>query len=210
MNRWLPIVALALLLAACSTTKPVPVDPVTDPTIVGSLDEAAREGSIQAEAGARTGRRIGRVAGVLAAVLGGPECDTVDDMVDRYRLTRDAAEATGAMIGASRGATAGAKRGHVFDLQFLELHQIEGVEVVRPFPDVIDAHFASSPSRATLAQIAAVFTGREPRVIDIEAAGDEALDVRNALIDLGLPAPGLIAHRNDELRGIALRVRYRD
>src|SRR5256885_2247213 len=132
MNRWLPVIALAFLVTACATTKPAPIDPTTDPTVIGSADEAAREGNMRAQARPRTGRRIGRVAGVLAAVLGGPECDTVDGMVDRYRLTRDAAEATGAMIGGSRGAAAGAKRGHVFDLQFAELHQIEGVEVFRP------------------------------------------------------------------------------
>jgi len=212
MNRWLPVVALTLLvLSACATTQPVAsVDPTTDPTAIGAIDEAAREASIEGAQAAKTGRRIGRVAGVLAAVFGGPECESVDDMVDRYRFTRDTIEITSAAIGASKGARAGATRGHVFDLQFAELRQIEGVEVFRPYPDVIDVQFASAPSRSLLAQVAAVFTGREDRVIDVDAAGEEAFDVRDALIDLGLPAPGVIAHRNDERSGIALRVRYRD
>ena len=211
MKRWLPVIALALLTTACATTQPAPaVDPTTDPTVIGAVDEAAREASIEGAQAAKTGRRIGRVAGVLAAVLGGSECESVDEMVDRYRFTRDTIELTSAAIGASKGAKAGAKRGHVFDLQFAELHQIDGVEVFRPYPDVIDIQFASSPSRALLTQIAAVFTGREERVIDIDAAGDEAFDVRDKLIELGLPAAGLLAHRNDEMPGVALRVRYRD
>lgn len=212
MKRFLPVAALAvLMLTACATTQPAPpVDPATDPTIIGAVDEAAREGSIEGAKAAQTGRRVGRVAGVLAAVLGGGKCDTVDDMVDRYRLTRDTIEITSAAIGTAKGTAAGAKRGYVFDLQFAELHKIEGVEVFRPYPDVIDMHFASSPSRSLLAQVAAVFTGREDRVIDIEAAGDQSLDIRDAFIELGLPAPGLFTHRNDRMDGVAVRVRYRD
>jgi len=126
MKRWFPLFAFALvLLAACATSKPaVAVDPVTDPTVIGAVDESVREGSIAAAEGAQAGRRIGRVAGVVAAVLGGPRHDTLDDAIDRYRLTRDLAETTGAIIAGSRGATAGAKRGLELDLQFAELHKI--------------------------------------------------------------------------------------
>ena len=99
MKRWFPVSAFALLLlAACSTSKPaVAVNPVTDPTIVGAIDESAREGSIAAEEGARTGRRIGTVAGIAAAVLGGPNHDSVEGAVDRFLITRAAAETAGAM-----------------------------------------------------------------------------------------------------------------
>src|SRR3954447_24480976 len=163
MKRWFPMSAVALvLLAACSTSKPAVVgDSVTDPTIIGAIDESAREGSIAAEEGARKGRRIGQVAGVVAAVLGGPRHDTVEDAVGRYLLTRDAAEAAGAIIDGSRGAAAGAKRGMVLDQQFAELHKIEGVQVFRPTPDQIDVLFDASPNPQMLSEIAAVFAGRE-------------------------------------------------
>ena len=213
MKRFLAPVAFALLLAACSSTKPVaqaaPVDPTTDPTIVGAVDEAVREGSIQGAEAAEAGRRIGRVAGVLAAVFGGPQRESLDDVFDRYRRTRDAVEVTSAMIGTAKGATEGAKRGFQLDLQFAELHKLEGVEVFRPQPDEIDVHFAGAPSQQTLEGVAAVFAGREERAIDVEGAGDSALDVRDALIELGVPSTSLSVHRDDELRGVELRVRYR-
>lgn len=214
MTRLFPRFALALLLlVACSTTKPIPqpaaVDPVTDPTIIGAVDEAARQGSIDAEAAARTGRRVGRVAGLFAAVLGGPRYESVDDMVDRYRRTRDTIESTSAFIGASKGVTEGAKRGLQLDLQFAELHQIEGIEVTRPFPDQIDVHLAGVPDHQVLASIAAVFAGREERAIEIEAADGAGFDLRESLIELGLPPLTLRVQRNEMLQGIVLRIRYR-
>jgi hypothetical protein len=215
MTRWLPILALALFpLAACSTSKPTPpppaVDPVTDPSIVGTVGEAVIQGSIEGAAAAETGRRIGRVAGVIAAVLGGPESESVDDMIDRYRDTRDAVTVTSAVIGAINGGVAGAKRGFELDLQCAELHRIAGVEVLRPFPDLIDVHFTTSPNPQLLADIAAVFAGREERAIVIEAAGNEAFDIRESLIELGLPASRLAAYRNDELRQAVMRIGYVD
>ena len=214
MTRWFPVFALALLLLfGCSTSNPaaesVPVDPAADPSIVGAVDEAVLEGSIEAEAAARTGRRIGRVAGILAAVLGGPERESVDDTIDRYRRTRDAVVVTSALIGATKGAVEGAQRGYELDLQFAELHQIEGLEVVRPFPDQIDVYLENSPDSQMLAAIAAVFVRREERAIDIEAAGDAALDIRDSLIGLGVPASSLRAHRDNGLTGVVLRIRYR-
>jgi hypothetical protein len=149
------------------------------------------------------------VAGVLAAVLGGPERESVDDTIDRYRRTRDAVVVTSAIVGATKGAVEGSQRGYVLDLQFAELHQIEGVEVFRPFPDQIDVYLGSSPASQTLTAIAAVFAGREERAIDIEAAGDAALDVRESLIGLGVPAAGLRAQRDNGLTGVVLRIRYK-
>lgn len=214
MTRCFPVFALALvLLVGCSTSnpaaEPVPVDPVTDPTIVGAVDEAVLQGSIEAEEAVRTGRRIGRVAGVLAAVFGGPERESVDDTIDRYRRTRDAIVVTSALIGATKGAVEGAQRGYELDLQFAELHEIEGLEVFRPFPDQIDVYLESFPDTQTLSAIAAVFAGREERAIDIEAAGDAALDMRESLIGLGIPASSLRAHRDNGLTGVVLRIRYK-
>jgi hypothetical protein len=159
MKRWSPVLPLVIvvLLAACATTRP-PVpdpDPVTDPTVVGAVDEAARQAAIEGREAARTGRRIGRVAGVFAAVLGGSEHESLDETIDRYRLTRDAIEATALIIGARHGAAAGAKRGFVFDQQFAELHALDGVDVIRPVPDEIDAYLGSAPSDELLASVAA-------------------------------------------------------
>ena len=214
MNRWFPLLAMCLLLlVACSSSnpanQPAAVDPVTDPSIVGAVDEAVLEGSIEGEAAAQTARRIGRVAGVLAAVFGGPQSESIDDTIDRYRQTRDAVEVTGALIGATKGAVEGAKRGYQFDLQFAELHEIEGLEVIRPVPDEIEVRLPSSPSPQVIAEIAAVFAGREERAIDIEAASDGALDLRESLIELGLQSTSVSAHRDDQLAGVLLRIRYK-
>lgn len=212
-RRFLILPFALLLLVACSTSKPAsepaPVDPVTEPTVVGALDEAVLQGTIEGEAAAETGRRVGRVAGVVAAVLGGSEKgETIGETIDRYRRTRDAVETTAAVIGATNGAVAGAKRGYELDLQFAELHKLEGLEVTRPWPDQIDARFTSSPSDELLAGIASVFAGREERAIQIEAAGDAALDIREALIALGVPASSFDVQRNDELEDVVLRIRY--
>jgi hypothetical protein len=214
MTRRFLILPLTLfLLVACSTSKPasepVPVDPVTEPTIVGALDEAVLQGTMEGEAAAETGRHVGRVAGLLAAVLGGSEKgETIEETIDRYRRTRDAVEITAAVIGTTKGAVEGAKRGYELDLQFAELHQLEGLEVTRPWPDQIDARFTSSPSDEMLAGIAAVFAGREQRAIQIEAAGEAAIDIREALIELGVPPSSFDVQRNDELEDVVLRIRY--
>jgi hypothetical protein len=212
MKRWFPMSAFALvLLAACSTSRPVVVvDPVTDPTIIGAIDESAREGSIAAEEGARTGRRIGQVAGVVAAVLGGPRHDTLEDAVGRYLLTRDLAEATGAIIGGSRGAKAGAKTRHGARPAICGTAQDRGVKVFRPTPDQIDVLFDESPNPQMLTEIAAVFAGREERAIDIQGPDDSSFAVRDSLIGLGVSNAAIQARRDDHLRGIIIRIRYRD
>jgi len=212
MTRSLPVLAItSLLFVACSTSKPVaatpPVDPVTDPTIVGAVDEAALQGSIEGEKAAEQGRRIGSVAGIIAAVAGGPSVQTPEDVIERFRRTRDAFETTAATIGATNGAVAGAKRGIELDQQFAELHEIEGVDVIRPMPDEIVARFTTSPTPELLEKIAAVFQNREPRNVDIEAAGDVATRIGDSLSARGVT--GIEAHRNDDLAIVVLRIHYR-
>jgi hypothetical protein len=213
VTRSLPLLAFAsVALLACSTARPAPppppVDVITEPSIVGAVDEAQLQGSIEAQKGAEIGRRIGLVAGVVAAVFGGPDHESPDDTIDRYFITLDAAEAAGALIGAAKGAKAGAKRGYQLDLQFAELHEIEGLEVTRPYPDQIDVRLPASPDDQTLAAIAAVFAGREERAIEIEGAGDAALALREALADRGVTYASLRAQRNDEIGDVVLRIRY--
>jgi len=211
MARSSSVLPLALLLAvACASSKPAtpPPDPMTEPTIVGAITEAAMQGAAEGEAAARVGRRIGRVAGVLAAVFGGPESESIDDTIHRYRNTRDAIIVTSAFIGASHGVVEGAQRGFAMDLQFAELLKIEGLDVTRPFPDQIDVRFAGEPTPELLARIVAVLTGRAERAIVIEGAGDAALDVRDALLELDAPA-SIRAYRNDHLSRIILQIYYR-
>lgn len=216
MVRWLPALTL-LLLVGCSSARPATaprplvnraVDPVTEPSIVGAVDEAVLQGTSEAEKGAVVGRRVGRVAGFLAAIFGGPEKESLDDTIDRYRRTRDAVTVVGALIGAADGVMDGAERGFELDVQVAELHSIAGVEIFRPAPDLVEARMANVPDARTLAAIAAVFKGREPRAIQVEAAGDVALDVREALIAEGLPHETITARRNDDLSGLLLRITY--
>ncbi len=237
MTRWFSALAFAfLLLSACVTSTPNhqvgapdpgtnpqfsgdarPVsdphvsgdlNPVADATGVGAVDEAARESREKAEAGARTGRRVGVVAGALAAVLGGPHNDSVEGMVGRYIITRDAATLAGAIIGGVKGGKEGAQRGSELDLQFAALKKIDGLKVSRPAPDRIDVYMETVPSHETLAAIAGVFAGHEQRSIDIEAADPIPLDLRDALIDLGVPESSISVQRNDDLKGALIRVRY--
>jgi len=165
MRRFLPIAALALLAACATSRPPAPEpDPMTDPTIIGAVNDAAVQGSIEAEHGAIVGRNIGRVAGVLAAVFGGPERESLDDTIDRYRDTRDAFETAGAAIGLAHGATEGAKRGFEVDQRFAELHAMKGVTVFRPYPDMIDVYL-DDPSLAK--DVKAVFDAHPGWIIDV-------------------------------------------
>lgn len=206
MKRSIALVAVILFVACASSKKEI--NPVTDPTVVGAVNAAAVEGSTEAAEAAQQGRRIGRVVGVLAAVFGGPQSESIDDTINRYRDTRDAITATSAAIGATKGAVNGAKRGFVFDQQFAELHDITGIEATRPFPDQIDVRIAKMPNDDLLATIALVFVGREERIIHIEAAGTAAPEIRESLITLGMNPSSLHAHQNDEERGIVLHVGY--
>lgn len=214
MTRWPNVLPLVLLLSvACASSRPAPpepaIDPTLDPTIIGAVDEAATQAAIEGEEAARVGRRIGRVAGVIAAVAGGPSHESLDDAIDRYRNTRDAITVTSAFIGASHGAVEGAQRGFEMDLQFAELTKVQGLEVIRPYPDQIDARFRGAPTRELVAQIAAILKNREPRRVSIEGSDDYALDVRDWLIELGVETASLNVHRNDALPVIALHIRYR-
>ncbi len=167
----LPLLASALLLTACASTKPAPapaVDPVADPTIMGAVTDAADQGVMEADAGAAAGRRVGRVAGVLAAVFGGGKCESLDQTIDRYRRTRDAFEATGAAVGLAHGATEGAKRGFEVDQRFAQLHEMKGVTVFRGYPgDMIDAYV---DNRDLVADVRAVFADHPGWVIDEDEA----------------------------------------
>lgn len=213
MKRWVQALTVTslMMVVACFTSKPAPhdvsVDPATDPSVVGAVAEAVSEGSAEGKAAAETGRQIGRVAGVIAAVLGGSGSESVDSVVDRYRRTRDAAASTAAVIGGTKGAIAGAKRGYEFDLQFAELHQLQDLDVTRPFPDQIDIHFANLPSEQMLADVAAVFIGREERVFEIEGLDREAESIRESLIVLGFAGRTINTHRNDDVQGVILHIR---
>ena len=211
MTRALAAFAL-VVLTACSSSRPAvapppPVDPHTDPTVVGTVDEAVIESLAAVERGAAAGRAIGSVVGVIAAVFGGPRHESLDDAVDRYRLARDAGEAIGAVIGATKGMTAGAERGYELDVQFAELQKIEGIQATRPLPDEIEVRLASSPRPETLEAIAAVFEGREQRALDLEGPAEAVLSIRESLIELGVPSASLSARRNDAIDGVVLRVR---
>lgn len=210
MTRSVPVLGISILLfTGCAASNPPPpaVDPVTGATIVASIDEAVAEGTDDVAVGARIGRRVGVVVGVFAAVLGGPSYESVGDMVDRYRNTRDAVEITGALIGAAKSGAPGAKQGSDFDEEFAELLEIDGIEVTRPLPDRIDVAIPNQPSAEMLADIAAVLTRHVEGTIDIDAAGDAALDIRESLIDHGLIASHVNAHRFDRITGVAMRIR---
>lgn len=218
MTRKLPVPALAafLLLAACSSSRPVvtvgttcPPDPRTEPTVVAAVVEGASQAIENAERGAEIGHRVGVVAGVIAAVFGGSGTEDLDEVFDRYRRVHDTATIAGAVIGAATGAKDGAERGFELDRQFAELDAIEDLEVTRPATDLIDIRFLVAPSEDLLEQIAAVFVDRTDRMITIEGPGDTVLDVRDALIDLGVPASSLNAQRVDGMTDVVLRVRAR-
>ncbi len=213
MTRTILSLAFApFLLVACATApKPLPEpDPVKDPTIIGSIDEGARQASIEAAAVSKSARRAGRVAGVLAAVLTGPDHKDWCDVVARYTIAHDLVEGAMTAAAASRGMRDGAKRGLVLDQQFAELHDIEGIDVFRPEPSLIVARLGAAPSQKMLAAVALVFINREERAIDIEAPGDSAESIRAQLIDLGVPASSMAAFRNEGFDGVVLRVSYRD
>ncbi|HEY0160672.1 MAG TPA: hypothetical protein VGF28_25530 [Thermoanaerobaculia bacterium] len=214
MARSRSLLALLLLLVtACSTARtaapPPPADPATEPTVAGAVDEAILQGTIEGDAASQTSRRVGRVLGVIAAVAGGPQTESVDDVVDRYRRVRDATEATGVLIATTKGAVEGAKRGYELDLQFAELQRIEGLEVTRPFPDQIDARFLDDATPAMLAEIAAVFAGQEERSIELEGPTGAACDIRASLAELGLDPYSLSAVENERLDAVVMHVRYR-
>lgn len=212
MHRWFaPLVLPLVLLCACTTTRQAPpVDPVTEPTTIGAIDEAARQADIEAAKAVRHSVAIARTAGVLAALFGGPDSESLDQTIDRYRATRDTVLVTSAIVGAIHGAHEGAQRGFELDSQFAELRLIEGVEAIRPYPDEIDVHTEDVPDRATLQRIVCALDGREQRAIEVQAAGDSVFAVRESLIDAGIPRTNVSTRRNDDMPGVVLVIRYRE
>lgn len=200
MARW-SVLAIAFFVA-CSSSRPAPppVDFTTEPTLVGAVGEAVIQGTVEGEEAARVGRRAGRIAGLIAAIV------QDGDVIDNYRTTRDAVIGTATAIGVTHGVVEGAKRGYEFDLQFAELVKIPGLDVTRPFPDLIEVRFSDYE---VLPKIVVVLAGREERALGVEAAGNAALDVRDALIELGVEPASIRAMRNDELSGALLRIGYR-
>jgi hypothetical protein len=98
-----------------------------------------------------------------------------------------------------------AKRGYARDMQFAELTKIAGVRTTRSFPGVIEVRFSDLE---LLPAIAAVFEGRPPRAVDVEATGNVALEVRRELITRGVPESSVTAFWNDEVDGVVLRISY--
>jgi hypothetical protein len=205
VNRPLPLLVVVALafLPACSTHQQQPtVDPTTDPTVIGAVDAAATQGAAEAETGARNGRRVGVALGLVAAVFGGPQSETIDETIARYRAVRDTSEAIGAITAGAHGATKGARRGYQFDLEMAELKKFDDLDVTRPAPDEIVVQF-SDAATPRLADIARVSGGHQ---IYIEAAGDTAVAVRDALIGYGVTASTLQSHRNDRLTSVRLHI----
>lgn len=203
--------AASLLAVACSSSRPArpsssSIEVFREPSIIGAIDQSTQEAAAQAEEGEKVGRRVGRVAGVFAAVFGGGTHDSIEQAVDRYRITRDAATVAGVLIGAVHGAKEGGERGYAFDLQFASVQAIDGLTATRPAPDQIDVELADDVSEQAIRDFASVFDDSTDRVIDIEAFDDAALDMRDALIGLGVPSQ-INAHRNDALRHIVLHIR---
>ena len=214
MSRSFPLLSFAfLLLLGCATAKPAAssdhVDPVTEPTLIGAVDEAVFQGTEKGEEGARIGRQVGTAVGIFAAVLGGSDGESVGHALDRFFETRELFESAGAVIGTTKGMVEGARRGYELDLQFAELCSNGAIDVTRPYIDEIHVRFAGTPNDEVLEAVAFTLVGREDRMIDIEGADDTALAIRDSLIAHGVATPSLNAFRNDERNDIVMRIRYR-
>jgi hypothetical protein len=216
----------SLLVTACSTTQP-PVDPYRDPTIIGAVSGAV-DGAAQPVAdvqnAATTGRRIGTAVGVFAAIFGGGKCENIEDSIDRFLTVRAAGEVIGAAVGVAQVArkmnatdpavsgpplsnpiVEGWNRGLALDVQMAELQKIDGIEVTRPAVDQLDIRFAYSEN-APLHAIACAIGNGVGRSIVVEAPADLAFEVRERLIEQGLPSSLIESHRNQDLSGIVIHV----
>ena len=212
-RKTLPLLLIATLTLACTSTKPAKPaanvqDPHTDPTIVNGIYEGGQRAMERAEAGASAGRKVGTVVGLLAAVLGGSGSESLDDALDRFHRTRDTIEIAGAVIGMTRGAAEDSKQSSEIDTELAALRRIDGAVVARPADGELLVTFEREPTTQQLEAVAAVFAGREDRVIEIEAPSENALAIRDALIDAGLSASCLNAHRGAS-DGVVLRIRRR-
>lgn len=182
-------ILLLLLLSACATSRQTAQsspDFVHDPTAIGAIDEGVREGTAAGEDVEPAARRAGRAAGILAAVLGGPDSESVDDVIDRYRAARDATHTAIVAATATKAAIEGAQFGYDFDVQFAELLQIEGLDVTRPYVDEIVIRFQRAPEQATLEAIAKVLVGRQERAVTIQGGDECATSIYTGLAGLGV------------------------
>jgi hypothetical protein len=212
MKRSFPVLLAVLFLAGCSVSRhaAVPrtatcgVDPKAQPSAAAEASREAADVAADAEQGARVGHRVGVVAGFIAAIFGGGESESIEESVDRYRRTRDAITVAGAVIGAASGAAGQAEPAVAACEQFDELLKIDGIEASRPAPDRIELRSAAYPSAETIAAIAPLIEGWN---IEIEAAGDAPLELRDALIRRGIPPSSINARRIDGQTGVVIRLR---
>lgn len=208
MTRRLPLLVLiAVLVAACSSTKHVPqpapsYQPAPIPRVVDEVDET----TIRIQDALVTGRRVGRVAGLIAAVFGGGSSETLDETIDRYRRTRDAVTVAAVVVTAAKVAIDEAEVERELDTQVDLLCELDGVEVTRLSSSQLDIRFTNDPSDATLTAVANALLARGARAIAVEGPGQSSLEIRDALIALGVEPAIISAHRKNDLSGVVLRV----
>lgn len=195
------------LTMACATARHPEPDPATDPTIIGAVDTASQDAteavaSPEAVHAATVGRRVGTVVGVVSAIFGSSS-EPIEQSIDRYRRIRNAGESIGLATAVAPAATRGWQRGLAFDQQMAALKNIDGVELYRPAPDQIDVYFA----HANTTNLAAIACAVEGRTLEVEGGGGTSFDVRDALIDHGIPRERVSSHRNDTMQGVVLHVR---
>jgi len=149
---------------------------------------------------ATKGRRIGMAIGVFSAIFGGGSCEPIEASIDRYRTFRDAGQMIGASHDLRKAAEEGAQHGAQFDQQMVQLKQIDGIDINRPAPYVLDVRFTGD--QQPLDAIVNVVRSGDERYLIVE--GKDAASVRGALIDRGIRASRVEA--NDDGRELRIRI----